>query len=188
MGKIIAIQFVTLDGVVEDPDGVEGTAGGGWMWRFGADTVAGDKFKLGPILASGVLLLGRKTWEKWSNLWPHQTGDFAVAMNNMAKAVVSRSEPALDAWNNSSMLDGELVAGVKTLAQERDVVIAGSTSIVHQLSAADAIDEYHLLFFPTAIGAGRKLFVAPVDLALTAVEQSGGAVLACYQRAATTTS
>ena len=141
MGKVIAIQFVTLDGVVEDPDGTEGTAGGGWMWRFGADTVTGDKFKLGPILASGVLVLGRRTWEAWANLWPNRSDDFSTALNNMTKAVVSRSEPALDAWSNSSLLDGELVAGVREVAQDRDVVIAGSTSVVHQLAAAGAIDE-----------------------------------------------
>jgi dihydrofolate reductase len=185
MGKVIVIEFVTLDGVVEDPDGNEGTPGGGWMWRFGPETVAGDKFKLGPMMDTGVLLLGRKTWEMFSHIWPNQSDEFSDAMNRMAKVVVSRSAPDLNAWSNSSLLEGELVAGVGRLTLERDVVVAGSTSVVHALAAADAVDEYHLLVFPTALGTGRKLFVAPVDLQLTSLEQSSAAVLARYERPAT---
>jgi dihydrofolate reductase len=182
MGKVIVIEFVTLDGVVEDPDGEDGTPGGGWAFRFGPEAVAGNKFKIGPIFDTGVLLLGRRTWEKFSGIWPNRTDDFALAMNRMQKLVVSNTSPRLDAWRNSSLLEGDLLEGVARVAQDRDVVVAGSTSVVHALVAADAVDEYRLLVFPTALGAGEKLFVTPVELRLTSNEASGAAVLLGYAR------
>jgi dihydrofolate reductase len=105
-------------------------------------------------------------------------------MNRIAKVVVSRSVPALDAWSNSSLLEGELVAGVADLTRERDVVVVGSTSVVHALAAADAVDQYRLLVIPTALRGGERLFVAPVDLQLSSVETMGEAVLLCYDRTA----
>lgn len=182
MGKVIVIQFVTLDGIVEDPDGSGGTAGGGWAFRFGPEAVAGDKFKVGPILEEGVLLLGRSTWELFSRIWPNRTDEFSRAMNRAHKVVVSRSAPDLGAWSNSSLLEDDLEAGAMRLARERDVIVMGSTSVVHALTAADLVDEYRLLVFPSAVGAGEKLFVSPVDLELAAAEASGPAVLASYQR------
>ena len=101
-------------------------------------------------------------------------------MNRIPKVVVSRSAPALDTWSNSSLLEGELVAGVADLTREQDVVVMGSTSVVHALAAADAVDEYRLLVIPTALGAGERLFVAPVDLQLTSIETVGEAFLARY--------
>jgi dihydrofolate reductase len=183
-GKVIVTQFVTLDGVVEDPDGSAGTPGGGWAFRSGATKVVADGFKLGSILDTGVLLFGRTTWDAFSGRWPNRDGDFADAMNRIPKVVVSRSAPALDAWNNSSLLEGELLAGVADLTRGQDVVVIGSTSVVHALAAADAVDEYRLLVIPTALGAGERLFVAPVDLQLASIETVGEAVLARYDRTA----
>ena len=182
-GKVIVSQFVTLDGVVEDPDGSGGTPGGGWAFRLGPKRVAGDDFELGSILVTGVLLMGRTTWEVFARRWPSRADEFAGAMNRVPKVVVSRCAPALDAWSNSSLLEGELVAGVAELTRGQDVVVFGSTSVVHALAAADAVDEYRLLVIPTACGTGERLFVAPVDLQLTAIETVGEAVLACYDRA-----
>ena len=182
MGKVIVIQFVTLDGVVEDPDGSGGSAAGGWAFRFGPEAVSGDKFRLGPLLDTGVLLLGHSTWQLFSNIWPSRTDDFALAMNRIPKVVASKSAPTLQAWDNSSLLDGELVEGVGDLARERDVIVVGSTSVVHALADADVVDEYRLLLFPVAVGSGSRLFTAPVDLALTRVEQAGPTVLAFYER------
>ena len=181
-GKVIVIQFVTLDGVVQDPDGSGGTPGGGWAFRSGPKRVAADDFKLGSILDTGVLLMGRTTWEVFSRRWPNRSDEYANAMNRIPKVVVSRSSPALDAWSNSSLLEGELVAGLADLTREQDVVVVGSTSVVHALAAADAVDEYRLLMVPTALGAGERLFVAPVDLRLTSIEAVGEAVLARYDR------
>jgi dihydrofolate reductase len=174
-GKVVVIQFVTLDGVVEDPDR--------WAFRAGPTRVVADDFRLGPLLDTGVLLLGRVTWEVFARRWPRRSDAYADAMNRIPKVVVSRSAPPLGAWAGSSLLEGGLVAGVAALARERDVVVAGSTSIVRALTAADAVDEYRLLVVPTALAAGERLFAAPVDLRLTSVEIVGEAVLARFARA-----
>ena len=81
LNKIIVVQFVTLDGVVEDPDGRAGTPFGGWAFRFGADAIAGDKFGLGSIMQTGALLFGRRTWEHFAQLWPNRSDPFSAAMN-----------------------------------------------------------------------------------------------------------
>ena len=182
MGKVIVIAFVTLDGVVEDPDGSDGTPTGGWAFRFGPEAVAGDKFQLGPVLDTGVLVLGRSTWELFSRIWPTRNTEFADAMNRMPKVVASRTSPNLDRWSNSSVLEGDLVDAVTRIADERDVVVAGSTSVVHTLAAADAVDEYRVLVFPTALGTGKRLFVGSVDLQLTSAEVSAVTILARYHR------
>jgi dihydrofolate reductase len=156
-GKVIVCQLVTLDGVLEDPDGSEGSPGGGWALRFGPERfgefiaviVAGHDFKHGSILDTGVLLMGRTTWDAFSRRWPNRSGDFADAMNRIPKVVVSRTAPALNAWSNSSLLEGELQAGVTDLTREQDVVVLGSATVVHALAAADAVDEYRLLVIPT---------------------------------------
>jgi dihydrofolate reductase len=182
--KVIVIQFVTLDGIVEDPDGSGGTPGGGWAFRSGPRRVSADDFRLGSILDTGVLLMGRRTWDVFSRRWPNRSDSYADMMNRVPKVVVSRSAPALDAWSNSSLLEGELLAGAAALTREQDVVVMGSTSVVHALAAADAVDEYRLLVMPTALGAGERLFAEPVDLHLTSVETVGEAVLARYDRTA----
>src|SRR3954453_9786880 len=115
MGKLIVIQFVTLDGVVEDPDGRGGTPFGGWAFRFGPEAIAGDKFRLGSILETGVLLFGRRTWEHFSKLWPTRTDPFSTAMNQMQKIVVTRRPLDVSAWSNSTVLDGDLVDAVADL-------------------------------------------------------------------------
>jgi dihydrofolate reductase len=180
MGKVIVIQFITLDGVVEDPDGRGGTAFGGWAFRFGPEAVAGDKFRLGPILESGVLLFGRQTWEHFSRLWPARTDPFSTAMNQALKVVVSRGTPDLSAWSPSTVLADDLLDGVARIAKERDVVGIGSTSVVRELEAAEAVDEYRLLTFPTVVGEGARLFSVPVDLELVSVEAIGPATLTAY--------
>jgi dihydrofolate reductase len=180
MGKVIVIAFITLDGVVEDPDGRGGAPYGGWAFRFGPEAVAGDKFRLGPILETGVLLFGRSTWEQFSRLWPTRTGAFATSMNHADKVVVTRGAPDLSAWSNSTVLEGDLVDGVLRLARERDVVVIGSLSVVRALAAAGAVDEYRLLTFPTVVGDGARLFATPVDLGLVSADVVGPATLATY--------
>jgi dihydrofolate reductase len=142
----------------------------------------GDKFGLGPLMTTGVMLLGHSTWQMFAERWPSRTGEFPDAMNAMAKAVVSRRAPTLDAWNNSSLLEGDLIEGTKALAADRDVVVVGSISVVHQLTAADAVDEYRLLTVPVSVGTGTRLFEGRVSLDLVAVESIGTTVLARYQR------
>jgi dihydrofolate reductase len=183
MGNVIVIEFVTLDGVVEDPDGSGGTPIGGWMFRHGPDAVAGDKFGMGPVLDTGVMLLGRTTWELFAKIWPNQTDEFSTALNNMPKLVASRSLTSTDAWQNSSLIEDDVISTVRSA--DRDVIVTGSLGIVRELAEHDLIDEYRLIVFPTVAGSGRRLFAdgtPPVDLELASVERKGAGVLLRYRR------
>jgi dihydrofolate reductase len=179
MGKIIVAQFVTLDGVTEDPDGSGGTPQGGWAFRH-PEAVAGDKFRLGPVLDTGAMLLGRTTWRLFAGLFPQRTDEFSRKLTAMEKLVASRTLDRVDAWANSTLLQGDLVAEVQRRRPAQDVVVTGSGSIVDALIAHDLVDEYRLLVFPTVLGKGRKLFdaaTAPVDLRLAESADVGGGVL-----------
>jgi len=183
--SVIVIEFITLDGIVTDPDGSGGTSAGGWAFRHGPEAVAGDKFRLGSVLDEGVLLLGRKTWELFSGIWPGRDDPFSARMNAVPKLVATRTLTGTAAWANSQAVDGDLIDAVKR--QRRDVIITGSLSIVHTLIGNDLIDEYRLLTFPTILGTGERLFPAdgpPADLELVSAGQTGAAVLARYRRAA----
>lgn len=185
MHRTIVIEFVSLDGVIEDPDGSGGTAGGGWAFRHGPEAVAGDKFRLGSILDTGALLLGRRTWDLFSQIWPTRTDPFSTSMNRVTKLVASRRRPDLSAWSNSSLIEGDLFEAIDSLRAHRDVVIAGSASVVHALAWRDLVDEYRLLLFPTIVGAGTRLFQAGCRmraLELDSADVVGAAVLACYRR------
>lgn len=183
MPQTIVLAFSTLDGIIEDPDGSQGTPHGGWAFRDGPPPP--DHFRLGPKLDTGVLLLGRKTWELFSHIWPGRTDDFSLAMNRMPKLVASRTRTDLSAWENSSLMSGELLDTVEQTKADRDVITTGSASIVHALTEHDRVDEYRILFFPTALGDGTPLFspkAAPVQLRLLSAEASGPAILARYER------
>jgi dihydrofolate reductase len=180
MGKVIVIQFITLDGVTQDPDGSEGFAHGGWAFRFGPQAVAGDKFKLGALFESGALLLGRRTWQLFAGLWPSRSDEFSRKMNAIPKLVASHTLERVDAWNNSTLLTGDLIAEVRKRKDREDLIIVGSDSIVQLLREHDLIDEYRLLIFPIVLGGGRRLFpegARPNPLETLGVEQSGAACL-----------
>jgi dihydrofolate reductase len=183
--SVIVIEFITLDGIVSDPDGSDGTATGGWAFRHGPATVAGDKFRLGTTLDDGVMLLGRKTWQLFSRLWPSRDDPFSARMNAVPKLVASRTLTDVSAFANSHVIDGDVVDAVKR--EQRDVIITGSLSVVRTLMADDLIDEYRLLTFPTILGTGERLFPAdspPVYLECLSAEQAGAAVLSRYGMAA----
>lgn len=183
MHRIIVIQFISLDGIVEDPDGSQGTPFGGWAFRSGPEAVAGDKFRLGPVLDTGVLLLGRTTWQLFSRLWPTRTDDFSMRMNAVGKRVASRTLTDLSVWRNSALIDGDVVGAALGLRAHQDVIVVGSTSVVRALQEADVIDEYRLLIFPIVLGDGRRLFPGPAGrrtLQLASMEQSGAAALLRY--------
>jgi dihydrofolate reductase len=185
--RIIVIEFTTLDGVVEDPDGSAGTPSGGWAFRYGPEAVAGDKFRLGARLDTGALLLGRSTWQLFSTLWPGRSDAFSTRMNTAPKWVASRTLTDVGAWQNSTLIAGELRTAVERLREERDVVVIGSIGLVHTLMEHGMVDEYRLLVFPTVLGAGRRLFDRPGgvgDLRLVSAEPSGAAALLRYEKAA----
>jgi dihydrofolate reductase len=183
--SVIVIEFITLDGIVSDPDGSGGTSTGGWAFRHGPETVAGDKFRLGGVLDDGAMLLGRTTWQLFSRLWPGRSDPFSARMNAATKLVASRTLTDTSPWANSHVVRGDLADIVRK--ERRDLVVTGSLSVVSALMAADLIDEYRLLTFPSVLGTGRPLFPGgspATDLVCLSAERAGAAVLARYARAA----
>ncbi len=186
MSRVIVIQFITLDGIVEDPNGAGGTKRGGWAFRYGPESVAGDKFKLGDMMETGALLVGRATWQLFSHIWPGRSDDFSTRMNRMRKLVISRSLNSVDKWSNSTLLEGDLVEEVTKRKSEQDLVVPGSGSVVRTLMDHDLVDEYRLLAFPVVLGEGTRLFpdgIAPIDLEVVSAARSGAATLLTYRRA-----
>ncbi|WP_103340697.1 dihydrofolate reductase family protein [Amycolatopsis sp. CA-126428] len=177
--SVIVVEFITLDGVVEDPDGSGGTPAGGWAFRHGREAVSGDKFRLGALLDTGVLLFGRTTWELFAKLWPGRTGEFADRLNAAAKLVASRTFHEVSAWQNSALLQGELADAVER--EERDVIVIGSVEVAKQLARHGLVDEYRLLVFPSVAGAGRRLFDDVVHFELVSTTQVGPANLSTYR-------
>ena len=185
MHRVIVIEFLTLDGVMHDPDGGEGSPRGGWAFRFGPQAVAGDKFRLGEILDTGALVLGRRTWERFSRLWPTRDDPFSMQMNRIPKLVASRSLTDAGAWSNSTVLEGELVDEVTRRRADQDLVVIGSASVIRALREHDLIDEYRLIVFPTVLGEGDRLFeegTVPVGLQLEQAEPVDQAVFLVYRR------
>jgi dihydrofolate reductase len=187
MSRIIVIQFTSLDGVVHDPDGAEGSARGGWAFRHGPQAVAGDKFRLGEVLDTGALLLGRGTWQRFAGIWPTRDDEFSRKMNAIPKLVASTTRGDVDEWSNSTLLEGDLIDEAARRKADRDLVVAGSASVAHALMEADLVDEYRLLVFPAVVGEGTRLFAdgfATTDLRLVSVHDAGPAALLVYSRAA----
>jgi dihydrofolate reductase len=187
VSRIIVIESVSLDGVVHDPDGAEGSAHGGWAFRRGPQAVAGDKFRLGEVLDDGALLLGRRTWQRFAGIWPTRDDEFSRKMNAIPKLVVSTTLGDVGAWSNSTLLEGDLLDEAAAHKAKRDLVVAGSASVAHALMEAELVDEYRLLVFPIAIGEGTRLFapgLVATDLTLVSAQETGPAVLLVYGRAA----
>src|ERR687895_385655 len=158
MGRVIVTEFVSLDGVMEDPGGAEDFKYGGWSFEFSRGD-EGDQFKLDETRESEALLLGRVTYEGFAKAWPTRTGEFADLFNNMPKYVVS-STLEQPTWTNSTVLDGDLGEAVADLKQrhEGDIVVHGSTQLVQALLEQDLVDELRLMTFPVVLGAGKRLF------------------------------
>jgi dihydrofolate reductase len=187
MPKVIVIEFVSLDGVMQDPDGSGGSEHGGWAFRYGPEAVAGDKFGLGETLTTGALLLGRQTWQLFSHIWPNRTDEFSAKMNAIDKLVATRTLDSADDWENSTLLADDLIKEVTRRKAIQDIIVIGSLSVVRALMEHDLIDQYRLLVFPIVLGGGERLFdekSGVVDLQLAAIEPKGAAVLLTYNRTA----
>ena len=185
MSRLIVTEFISLDGVVHDPDGSDGSPQGGWAFRYGPEAVAGDKFGLGEVLDTGTMLLGRRTWQLFAGIWPGRDDPFSAKMNVVPKLVASRSLEHAAGWQNSTVLQGDLVTEVHKRKQAHDIMVTGSVSVVRTLMAHDLVDEYRLLVFPLVLGAGTRLFAdgtAPVNLALVSAQTAGAAVRLIYTR------
>ena len=184
MGKLVVTEFLTLDGVFEDPGGAESEYGG---WAFTAERgEAGEKFKGDELRAAEAQLLGRVTYEGFAQAWPERSGDwFSDKFNEMPKYVFSSTLQSAD-WNNSTILSGDLAEEIGKLKDQTqgDILVAGSGRLVQGLLAADLVDELRLMIFPTVIGRGRRLFDGAPNrqFKLTETGPAGDTVTAVYTR------
>ena len=159
MRRIVVSEFVSLDGVVEDPGGAEKFKHGGWSFKFRDDQV--PKYKLDELSTSDTLLLGRVTYEGFAKAWPSVKDDvgFADKMNGMHKYVVSTTLKKVD-WNNSRLIKGNIPEEVKKLKQQpgKDILVYGSGKLVNTLLQHDLVDELRLMVHPVVLGSGKRLF------------------------------
>jgi dihydrofolate reductase len=158
MARVVVSQFITLDGVVEDPGGSEGHEHGGWAFKFERGP-EGDKFKLDEVMAADALLLGRVTYEGFAAAWPSREGEFADKFNGMTKYVVSRTLADPD-WSNSTVIGGDVAGEVAKLRDGPggDILVNGSVQLVRTLIDAGLVDELRLMVFPVVLGGGKRLF------------------------------
>jgi dihydrofolate reductase len=183
MGKLVVSQFITVDGVVEDPGGAEDFERGGWAFKYERGP-EGDKFKVDEVMAADVLLLGRVTYDGFAAAWPSREGEFADKFNNMPKYVVSRTLKDPE-WNNSTVIDTDVPAAVTRLKGEvdGDILVNGSVQLTQTLVEHNLVDEYRLMVFPTILGAGKRLFGDTRDavaLKVTDTTPAGETVIITY--------
>jgi dihydrofolate reductase len=185
MGRIVITEFISLDGVIEDPGGAEDFKYGGWSFEFNRGD-AGNKFKLDETMASAALLLGRVTYEGFAKAWPQRDGEFAEKFNSMPKYVVSSTVDGSE-WTNTTVLDGDVAAAVRKVRDEvdGDIVVHGSGQLVQTLLEHDLVDRLHLMVFPVVLGAGQRLFGETTEkkpLKLVSSETVGdGVTVAVYE-------
>jgi dihydrofolate reductase len=180
VGRIVVTEFVSLDGVIEDPGGSESYKHGGWSFEIERGD-EGNKFKLDEVFSSEALLLGRTTYEGFAAAWPSRDGEFADKFNSMPKYVVSSTLETPE-WNNSTVLGGNLAEEVAKLKAEQDgdIVVHGSASLVQALVEHDLVDEYRLMVYPVVLGGGKRLFGETADkkaLKLVSSQTVGDGVL-----------
>jgi dihydrofolate reductase len=158
MGRIVVTEFVSLDGVIEDPGGAGDFKYSGWSFEIPRGD-EGEKFKLDETMESEALLLGRVTYEGFADAWPSRGGEFADKFNNMPKYVVSSTLEDPE-WTNSTVLDGDLEEAVSNVKEKHDgdVVVHGSAQLVQELLDRDLVDELRLMVFPVVLGSGKRLF------------------------------
>jgi dihydrofolate reductase len=160
MGKLVISTNVSLDGVVQDPDGKEGFRLGGWFNQFGGkDLEEWAKVSLEEALGAEALLLGRRSDEWFAERWSSRTGEWADRLNGLPKYVASSTlgDPR---WSNSTVLEGNVVDEVTKLKQELDgeILVYASYQLGQTLIQYDLVDELRLVVFPVVLGAGERLF------------------------------
>jgi dihydrofolate reductase len=158
MGRIVVTEFVSLDGVMEDPGGSEDSKHGGWAFEFSRGE-EGDKFKYDEVLESEAFLLGRVTYDGFADAWPEREGDFADRFNNMPKYVVGSKADA-SRWTNTTVLDGDPVEAVRRVRDEHrgNIYVHGSRQLAQTLLDNDLVDQLNLMVFPVVLGTGKRMF------------------------------
>jgi dihydrofolate reductase len=166
MGKIVISTNVSLDGVVQDPDGEEGFRLGGWFVEFGGkDLEQWNKVALAEALRAEAWLLGRRSYEFFGVRWRPRTGELADRINSLPKYVVSSTLEDPE-WNNTTVLKGDVVSEVSKLKEEidGDIVVPGSYQLARTLLEHDLVDELRLVVFPVVLGSGERLFGEAGDM------------------------
>jgi dihydrofolate reductase len=187
VGKLVVSQFVSVDGVIQDPGGSEGWDRGGWAFKYDRGP-EGNQFKLDEVMAADALLLGRVTYEGFAAAWPSREGEFADKFNGMRKYVVSTTlgEPE---WNNSVVISSDVAGAVAKARDEHDgdILVNGSAQLVQTLMEHGLVDEYRLMVFPVVLGGGQRLFTdGPGSTALRLAESkpAGECLILIYHPAA----
>jgi dihydrofolate reductase len=189
MGKLVVTEFVSVDGVFEDPGGSEDYEHGGWTFEYdrGDD---GNKFKLDELMEAEVQLLGRVTYEGFAAAWPSRGGPFAEKLNNDPKVVVSTTLTDPE-WQNTTVISTDVAEEIAKLKERTEgvILVAGSGTLVATLLEADLVDELRLMVFPTILGRGTRVFPDGIDrlkLALAEAKTVGpdGVQVQIYRRAA----
>lgn len=188
MGTLVVSEFITLDGVIQDPGGAEGFERGGWAFQFERGE-EGDRFKFDEVMAAGALLLGRVTYEGFAKAWPSMTDEvgFADKMNGMPKYVVSTTLDRGE-WNNTTVIRGNVIEEVRRLKEQvdGDILINGSGRLAQTLVEHDLIDEYRLMVYPVVLGAGKRLFgetSRPSTMRLADSTKAGDCLILIYRAA-----
>jgi dihydrofolate reductase len=184
MSRIVVSQFVSVDGVIEDPVGMEELGRGDWTRASSGPE--GGKYKVDEIMDAAAMLLGRKTYEGYAAAWPGRDGEYAGKLNGMPKYVVSStlSDPE---WSNTTVLQGDAASAVRKLKErtDGDILVHGSAELTYALMEHDLVDEWRLMMFPIVVGAGKRFFGDPgkaVDLRLVESRAVGeGVAIMTYE-------
>ena len=189
MRKLIIAEFITLDGVIQAPGGADedtdgGFQHGGWTLPYWHDDIGAHFFQ--AMQQADALLLGRKTWQIHGGAFePMQAGDpFGDVMNGIAKYVVSTTLKSASAWRNSTLISGNVVEAVRQLKQQpgKNILLDGSSVLVHTLIQADLVDEYALHVYPLVLGSGKRLFPAGKRVNLNLIESQALPTGVVFQR------
>ena len=189
MGKLIVTEFISLDGIIEDPGGAEGYVHGGWSFKSPAP--ASETFKFEELQAADVQLMGRVTYDGFAAAWPameEATGEFGRKMNNMPKVVVSTTLTNPE-WKNTTVISGNVAEEVARLKEQYagDVLVPASATLVETLREHDLVDEYRLMVHPVVLGSGKRLFkegAGGTELELVESRTMGPSVLLLIYRPA----
>ena len=178
MRNIVVTEFISIDGVFEDPGGSESFQYGGWTFKFDRGE-EGDQFKYDELMQADTALLGRVTYQGFAEAWSSRTGEFADKLNSMTKYVVSTTlkEDKLT-WNNSHLINEDVIQEISNLKKQSggDIMVAGSGQLVHTLLEHNLVDQINLMVFPVVLGSGKKLFKEinnQVNYRLAQVKQVG---------------
>jgi dihydrofolate reductase len=186
--KLIVAEFITLDGVIQAPGGAtEDTDGGfqhgGWTRPYWHDDIGAHFFQ--AMSQADALLLGRKTWQIHGGAFEPMAGDpFADTMNGIAKYVVSTTLKSALTWRNSTLISSGIVGAVRELKQQpgKNILIDGSSVLIHTLVQEDLVDEYALHVYPLVLGGGKRLFPTGKRIALKLIESQALPTGVVYQR------